>query len=75
MPWHSRCRWEILPVLRINNQKRWIVSRKNLTTKPEIYHCISRIVDRGFLLEADEREHFRMLIWMCEKFTGCRVTI
>jgi REP element-mobilizing transposase RayT len=25
------------------------------------------------LLEADEREHFRMLMRMCEKFTGCRV--
>jgi len=30
-------------------------------------------VGRDFLLEVDEREHFRMLIRMCEKFTGCRV--
>jgi REP element-mobilizing transposase RayT len=30
-------------------------------------------VGRDFLLEVDEREHFRMLMRMCEKFTGCRV--
>jgi REP element-mobilizing transposase RayT len=30
-------------------------------------------VGRGFVLEEDEREHFRMLMRMCEKFTGCRV--
>jgi REP element-mobilizing transposase RayT len=56
-----------------NNRKRWIVPWKNSMTKPEIYHCFSRIVGRGFVLEADEREHFRMLMRMCEKFTGCRV--
>ena len=37
------------------------------------YHCISRVVGRQFVLEVDEREHFRMLMRMCEKFTGCRV--
>ena len=57
----------------VNNRKRWIVPWKNSTTKPEIYHSISRIVGRGFVLEADECEHFRMLMRMCEKFTGCRV--
>jgi putative transposase len=56
-----------------NNRKRWIVPWKDSATKPAIYHCISRIVGRGFVLEADEREHFRMLMRMCEKFTGCRV--
>jgi hypothetical protein len=30
-------------------------------------------VGRQFVLEVDEREHFRMLMRMCEKFTGCRV--
>jgi putative transposase len=56
-----------------NNRKRWIVPWKDSTTKPAIYHCISRVVGRGFVLEVDEREHFRMLMRMCEKFTGCRV--
>jgi len=30
-------------------------------------------VGRSFLLGDEEREHFRMLMRMCEKFTGCRV--
>ena len=56
-----------------NNRKRWIVPWKDSRTKPVIYHCVSRVVGRDFLLEVDEREHFRMLMRMCEKFTGCRV--
>ncbi len=57
----------------MNNRKRWIVPWKDSATKPAIYHCISRIVGRDFVLEMDEREHFRMLMRMCERFTGCRV--
>jgi putative transposase len=56
-----------------NNRKRWIVPWKDSVTKPAIYHCISRVVGRDFVLDVDEREHFRMLMRMCEKFTGCRV--
>ncbi len=57
----------------LNNRKRWIAPWKNSATKPSVYHCVSRIVGRGFVLEVAEREHFRMLMRMCEKFTGCRV--
>jgi putative transposase len=57
----------------VNNRRRWIVPWKDSATKPAIYHCISRVVGRGFLLEVDERERFRMLMRMCEKLTGCRV--
>jgi REP element-mobilizing transposase RayT len=57
----------------MNNRKRWIAPWKDSATKPAIYHCISRVVGRGFVLEVNEREHFRMLMRMCEKFTGCRV--
>ena len=57
----------------MNNRKRWIVPWKNSRTKPVIYHCISRVVGRDFVMEVDEREHFRMLMRMCEKSTGCRV--
>ncbi len=57
----------------VNNRKRWIVPWKDSATKPAIYHCLSRVVGRDFVLEVDEREHFRMLMRMCEKFTGCRV--
>jgi putative transposase len=56
-----------------NNRRRWIPSWKDSATKPLIFHCISRVVDRRFVLEEREREHFRMLMRMCEKFTGCRV--
>ncbi len=57
----------------VNNRKRWIVPWKDSASKPAIYHCLSRVVGRDFVLEVDEREHFRMLMRMCEKFTGCRV--
>ncbi len=57
----------------MSNRRRWTAPWKDSRTKPAIYHCISRVVDRRFVLEADEREHFRMLMRMCEKFTGCRV--
>ena len=63
---------DILPFI-MNNRRRWIVPWKDSRTKPAIYHCISRVVGRGFVLAADECEHFRMLMRMCEKFTGCRV--
>jgi putative transposase len=56
-----------------NNRRRWTAPWKDSATKPAIYHCISRVVGRGFVLEVDEREHFRMLMRMCEKFSGCRV--
>jgi putative transposase len=57
----------------MNNRRRWTVPWKHSRTKPVLYHCISRIVGRGFVLDVKEREHFRMLMRMCEKFTGCRV--
>ena len=41
--------------------------------KPAIYHCISWVVDRRFVLGDAEREHFRMFMRMQENFTGCRV--
>jgi putative transposase len=56
-----------------NNRRRWIAPWKNSGSKPEIYHVVGRVVGRVFLLGEEEREHFRMLMRMCEKFTGCRV--
>jgi REP element-mobilizing transposase RayT len=56
-----------------NNRRRWIAPWKNSTSKPEIYHACGRVVGRSFLLGDEEREHFRMLMRMCEKFSGCRV--
>jgi len=38
-----------------------------------IYHVVTRIVDRRFVLEADEKEHLRLLLRMYERFSGCRI--
>ena len=37
------------------------------------YHVISRVVDRRFAFGAEEKEKFRALMRLQEKFTGCRV--
>jgi REP element-mobilizing transposase RayT len=38
-----------------------------------LYHVISRVVDRRFVLGSEEKEKFRTLMRMQENFTGCRV--
>lgn len=53
--------------------KRWIAPWAESGSKRAIYHCISRIVDRRLVLGNLEREHFRMLMRMYEKFSGCRI--
>ena len=52
---------------------RWLAPWKDSAVKPAIYHCISRVVDRRFVLGGDEREKFRVFMRMQENFTGCRV--
>ena len=54
-------------------KRRWIVPWTGSAEKPAIYHCISRVVERRFALGLDEKEKFRSLMRMYEKFTGCRV--
>ena len=56
-----------------NTRKRFVAPWKDSLTKPAIYHCVSRVVDRRFVLEGVEREQFRMLMRMYENFSGCRV--
>ena len=41
--------------------------------RPVFYHVISRVVDRRFVFGVDEKEKFRTLMRLQEKFTGCRV--
>jgi putative transposase len=55
------------------SSRRWLSPWKDSTEKPAIYHCISRVVDRRFVLGEAEREHFRLFMRMQENFTGCRV--
>ncbi len=52
---------------------RLLVGRRNSTSKPVIYHCISRVVDRRFVFAERECEAFRMYLRMYENFSGCRV--
>jgi hypothetical protein len=54
-------------------KRRWIVPWTGSAEKPAIYHCISRVVERRFALGLDEKEKFRTLMRMYEKFSGCRV--
>jgi REP element-mobilizing transposase RayT len=55
------------------SSKRFLSPWKDSTARPVIYHCISRIVDRRFVLGEAERENFRMFMRMYENFSGCRV--
>ena len=52
---------------------RWLANGQNSTSKPVIYHCISRVVDRRFVFAERECEAFRMFMRMYENFSGCRV--
>ena len=54
---------------------RWLKPNPDGEPNPElaIYHVVSRVVDRRFVLGTDQKEHFRMLMRMYERFTGCRV--
>ncbi len=52
---------------------RWILKPQDMLGKPAIYHCISRVVERRFAFGPEEKEHFRMLMRMMERFSGCRV--
>ncbi len=53
--------------------KRWIAPWAGSDSKPAIYHCISRVVDRRFVLGDLEREKFRTFMRMQENFSGCRI--
>ncbi len=55
------------------SRKRWIVTGADSGTRPAIYHCMSRVMDRRFVFGDVEREHFRMFMRMYENFSGCRV--
>jgi putative transposase len=52
---------------------RWLANWQGSTSKPVIYHCISRVVDRRFVFTERECEAFRMFMRMYENFSGCRV--
>jgi putative transposase len=52
---------------------RWLAEWRKSAGKPVLYHVISRVVDRRFVLGREEKEKFRTLMRMQENYTGCRV--
>jgi REP element-mobilizing transposase RayT len=52
---------------------RWIIKPEPETTKPMIYHCVSRVVNREFVFQSTEKEQLRMFMRMYEGFSGNRV--
>ncbi|MEO7098611.1 MAG: transposase [Luteolibacter sp.] len=52
---------------------RWLAEWRKSAGKPVFYHVISRVVDRRFAFGAEEKEKFRALMRLQEKFAGCRV--
>jgi len=58
----------------MSRKARWLAEWRKSAGKPVFYHALSRIVDRRFVLGAEEKQKFRTLMRMQEKFTGCRVT-
>ena len=55
------------------SSKRFLSPWKDSAVRPVIYHCVSRVVDRRFVLGDAEREKFRTFMRMYENFSGCRV--
>ena len=58
----------------MSRKSRWLAEWRKCEGKPVFYHVISRVVDRRFVLGVAEKEKFRALMRLQEKFTGCRVT-
>jgi len=54
-------------------RKRWIAPWADSETKPAVYHCIARVVDRRFAFLPEDKEQFRIYMRMMENFSGCRV--
>jgi hypothetical protein len=52
-------------------QARWLAARRKSSEKPVFYHVISRVVDRRFAFGPEDKEKFRALMRLQEKFTGC----
>ena len=57
----------------MSRKSRWLAEWRQSAGKPVFYHVISRVVDPRFMLGVAEKEKFRVLMRVQEKFTGCRV--
>ncbi|MEN9974259.1 MAG: hypothetical protein RLZZ282_265 [Verrucomicrobiota bacterium] len=52
---------------------RWIIQPNPESSRPVIYHCISRVVNRDFVFGTLEKEQLRKFMRMYEVFSGNRV--
>ena len=57
----------------MSRKARWLAEWRKSAGKPVFYHVISRVVERRFAFGPEEKEKFRALMRLQEKFTGCRV--
>jgi YD repeat-containing protein len=57
----------------MSRKARWLAEWRTSSEKPNFYHVVSRVVERRFAFGSAEKEKFRALMRMQEKFTGCRV--
>ncbi len=57
----------------MSRKARWLAEWRKAAGKPVFYHVISRTVDRRFAFGPEEKEKFRTLMRLHEKFTCCRV--
>jgi REP element-mobilizing transposase RayT len=73
-PWHQDDIWE---TLRSGNEgvsaELSVEALRDLRGKPAIYHCISRVVDRRFVLGDAEKEQFVAYMRIYEEFCQVRV--
>ena len=70
-PWH-RERVE-LAQLGDEGEQRLAEALAALRGRPAIYHCVSRIVNREFVLQREEKEKFVALMRLYERFCQVRV--
>jgi REP element-mobilizing transposase RayT len=56
----------------MSRKARWLAGWRKSAGKPVFYHVISRVVERRFAFGTGEKEKFRALMRLQEKFTGCR---
>lgn len=70
-PWHQEDLWERLA--QIEGEELTVEALRELKGKPAIYHCISRVVDRQFVLGEAEKEQFVAYMRTYEQFGLVRV--
>lgn len=58
---------------RAMRRARWLAEWRNSEIRPVFYHCVSRVVERRFAFGPEEKEKFRTLMRVYERFSGCRV--